>query len=87
VLRKLVPSRRAALIGGQHLVAGLDQPVQLEAAELTGVRPATLEIPVSIDADVERTREFELLVQAALDQLAIAGRKGSIAVTRRLSGI
>src|SRR5437016_1721296 len=76
-----------ALVGHDDLVAGLDEPLELEGLDQLGVRPAALEVPSAIDAQVGRAVEREVVGQKVLDDAAIAGFVGAIAVSSDLHAV
>jgi hypothetical protein len=59
-------------VGHEHLVAELDQPLELERLDLLGAWPAALEVPRTVDADVRGALEHEIVTQQRLDQPAVA---------------
>src|SRR5438105_9036641 len=65
-----------ALVGHHDLVAGLDEPLELESLDPLGVRPAALEVRRAVDAHVGRAEEREVVGQKVLDDAAIAGFVG-----------
>jgi hypothetical protein len=66
------------LIGNDHLVARLDQPDELEVLAATGARPATLEVPVTVELWVRWRREKKVIAQPLLEEAPVAGCKRGI---------
>jgi hypothetical protein len=86
-----VPSSTAAgdvgLVGDDHLVAGLDQPDEIEVLTLPRPRPTSLEVAVTVELGVRRGGEDEIVAQAPFKEPSITGRKGSIGVAGDLLAI
>src|SRR5438128_100299 len=62
-----------ALVGHDHLIARLNQPLEVKAGYQRGVRPAALEVRGAVDAGVWRAVEAEVIAEVALEDAALAG--------------
>ena len=78
MLRNRRPSFLALSVGDDHLVARLDQPLELEDYDRLVVRPAALEELGPVDSDVGGAVEGEVVGQALLDDPAIAALVGAV---------
>ena len=71
-------ARGVAFVGDDHLVAGLDQPDELEVLASAGAGPATLEVAVTVEFRVRRGGEDEVIAQTLLEEATVAGCKRGI---------
>src|SRR3954463_8156647 len=60
-------------VSDDHLVAGLDQPDDLEVLASAGAGPATLEVAVTVEPRVRRGGKEEVVAQALLEEAPVAG--------------
>lgn len=60
------------LVGDNHLLAGSNETYELELLSLAGARPAVLEVTVTVEPDVERAREREVVGQDPVDRRAVS---------------
>jgi hypothetical protein len=77
---KSAPVGLRALVRHDHLVTGLNEPLELEGLDLFGVRPAALEVLRTVDAHVSRAVEREVVGQKLLDHATVAGLVSPVAV-------
>jgi hypothetical protein len=76
-----------AFVGDDHLVAGLDQPYELEVLASAGAGPATLEVAVTVEFRVRRGGEDEVIAQTLLEEATVAGCKRGIRIASDLFAV
>src|SRR4051794_9879345 len=81
------PIAPARLVGDTDLIAGLDQPDDLELLERVGVGPAALEVGRAVDAVVARAVEREVAAEDALEEVAVARLVGAVVIAHSLLSI
>ncbi|QEC49523.1 hypothetical protein FSW04_19415 [Baekduia soli] len=74
------PVVAGGLVGHEDLVVDRGEADEVEGGGGVGVGPAALEVGVAVDADVRRRREPEAGGEMALDEIALAGLEGAVAV-------
>ena len=86
-----VPSPAAtghiAFVGDDDLVAGLDQPDELEVLASPRARPATVEVTVSVELRVWRGGEEKVIAEALIEEAAVPGCECGIGVANDLLAV
>src|SRR5439155_5735948 len=75
------------LVGHEDLVAHLGESLELERRDHLRVRPAALEVRRAVDADIGGAEERVVVGEMLLDEAAVAGLVGAVALARDLQAV